>query len=143
VELDHPNFEFTPPADRRPTIPEPPPVKVIAVEDVYLGATTDESAKLDAFYVGLLKFERDKNEPGYVFKAENVRIRFTVTDPVKRDGMRVIGIEVPSLRDMELLLVDREIPFEKEPGLFVGQKTFLLQDPAGNWTRISETVGII
>ncbi len=143
MELENPSFEFVPKIDCRPTIPEPPPVRVIAVEDVSLAASTKESAKLDIFYVGLLRFERDTKEPGYVYRAENVRLRFVVDDSPRIDDMRVLGIEVPSLRDLELLLVDRQIEFLKESGLFVGQTTFLLQDPAGHWVRLSEVVRII
>ncbi len=143
MELEDPSFEFVPKIDRRRTIPEPPPVRVIAVEDVSLAATPKEAAKLDAFYVGLLRFERDDKELGMVYKAENVRLRFTVEDAPRKDDMRVLGIEVPSLRDLELLLVDRQIEFLKEPGLYVGQTTFLLQDPASHWVRLSEVVRII
>ena len=44
--------------DRRPRMPEPLPVKVLAVEDVRLPATAGLECRLDDFYVGLLGFER-------------------------------------------------------------------------------------
>jgi len=143
VELEQPNFEFKPPKDRRPIIPEPPPVKLVAVEDMTLTTAAADVGKLDAFYVELLRFERE-SASAIVYKAENARLRFELSeDAGPRDDMRAVGIDVPSLRDLELLLVDREIPFVKERGLFVGQMTFLLRDPAGNWVRIGEVVRII
>ncbi len=144
MELDQPDFEFTPPADRRPTIPEPPPVRLVAVEDVTLSATSAESAKLDAFYVGLLRFDRDVKESGIVYRAENARLRIEiVADDVPRDDMRALGVDVPSLRDLELLIVDRQIPFIKERGINVGQLNFLLQDPARNWIRLGQVLRIL
>jgi len=143
VELEKPSFDFIPKIDRRPTIPEPPPVRVIAVDDVSLAATAKEATKLDAFYVGLLKFERDEKDASFVYRAENVRLRFAIEESPPKDDMRVLGIEVPSLRDLELLLVDRQLEFIKEAGLFVGQTTFLLQDPAGHWLRLGEVRRIV
>ena len=143
MELEKPSFDFIPKIDRRPTIPEPPPVRVIAVDGVSLAATAKEATKLDAFYVGLLKFERDEKDAGFVYKAENVRLRFAIEESPPKDEMRVLGIEVPSLRDLELLLVDRQLEFIKEAGLFVGQTTFLLQDPAGQWLRLGEVRRIV
>jgi hypothetical protein len=49
---------FRAPGDRRPRMPEPLPVKVLAVEDVRLPATAGLESQLDDFYVGLLEFER-------------------------------------------------------------------------------------
>ena len=48
--------------DPRPTIPEPPPVRLIAVEDVVLLTPPGREALLDAFYVGLLRMEREDYE---------------------------------------------------------------------------------
>jgi hypothetical protein len=52
--------------------------------------------------------------------------------------MKPIGIDVPSLRLLEREFIDREIEFLKEKGIFAGQVTFLLRDPAGNWVQIGE-----
>jgi len=49
--------------DRRPTMPPPPPVRVVAVEDVVLIAAPGQERDLDAFYVGLLRFEREDVPP--------------------------------------------------------------------------------
>ena len=144
MELDKPDFDFAPPADRRPTMPEPPPVRRVAIEDVSLPATQAEIAKLDAFYIGLLRFERDGNASGIVYKAENARLHIRpVADDAPREEMRAMGVEVPSLRDLELLLVHREIPFIKERGIAVGHLKVLLQYPARNWLRLGEMTRIL
>jgi hypothetical protein len=44
--------------DRRPLIPEPPPVRLLAVEDVVIEAPAGTERELDALYVEVLKFER-------------------------------------------------------------------------------------
>jgi hypothetical protein len=49
---------FRAPDDRRARMPEPLPVRVLAVEDVRLPATAGLESQLDSFYVGLLGFER-------------------------------------------------------------------------------------
>jgi hypothetical protein len=46
-------------ADPRPRMPEPLPVRLIAVANVRLQATAGLELQLDAFYVGVLGFERD------------------------------------------------------------------------------------
>lgn len=45
-------------ADRRPPMPEPPPVRLVAVEDVSILAPSGVERELDALYVEVLKFER-------------------------------------------------------------------------------------
>lgn len=140
MDLEEPTIPFDrAPDDKRPKMPEPPPVRLVAVEDVTLETTAADAQKLDEFYVGLLRFERDEKAAGIVYKAENARLMFEVMEsPSTRDDMRAIGIEVPSLADLELLLVEREIPFNKERYLSPGHMTFLLRDPAGNWVRIGQ-----
>ena len=145
MELEKPSIEFPrAPEDKRLKVPEPPPVRLIAVEDVTLEATAADAGKLDDFYIGLLKFERDTKADGIVYKAENVRLQFIIQPaPALRDDLRAIGVEVPSLADMELLLMDRKMPFTKERSLVLGHMTFLLRDPAGNWLRIGQVKRIL
>ena len=50
---------------------------------------------------------------------------------------------MPSLADLELLLIERQIAFTKERTLMLGHTTFLLRDPAGNWLRIGEVKRIL
>ncbi|MDB5296317.1 MAG: hypothetical protein JWO31_2300 [Phycisphaerales bacterium] len=49
--------------DRRPTVPEPPPVRLVAVADVVLVTAPGRERELDAFYVGVLRFERADEPP--------------------------------------------------------------------------------
>jgi len=134
-----------PPADKRPHMPEPPPVRLTAVEDVRAIAPPGLEVLLDQFYIGLLLFERDeKANPGdVVYKAENVRLVFTIVEPpIERADMRPIGVEVPSLALIEHRVVEREIDYQRLRGLLAAQEALLLQDPAGNWVSVTESRGV-
>ena len=63
MELE-PGINFRPVHDRRPLIPEPPPVKLVTVEDARLPASAGLERELNAFYIDLLKFERDERTEG-------------------------------------------------------------------------------
>jgi hypothetical protein len=120
---------------------EPPPVRLVAVEDVRLPAPPGIDAELDAFYVGLWLFVRDIDEAGIVYIAENVRLRIEiVTDqkPIERETLRPQGLEIPSLAEAELKLVEAEHEYIRQRGLTPGQESLLLQDPAGNWIELFE-----
>ena len=58
MELEEPTTEFHPVIDNRARMPEPLPVRLVAIEDVRLPAPAKIEEKLDAFYVTLLQFER-------------------------------------------------------------------------------------
>src|SRR6476659_6918275 len=91
-----------PKKDKRPLIPEPLPVKLVAIEDVRLPAPAGREVELDAFYIGMWGFERDEKESDLVYRAENFRLRFDVLEPpISRDELRPVQIEVQSLRDAE------------------------------------------
>lgn len=98
------------PRDPRPHMPEPPPVRLVAIDDVSLPAASGVERDLDFFYVMLLGFEREDLDvkrpkpripvppaprnahrrsapevPGPIYRAENFRLRFqTVEPPVLR-----------------------------------------------------------
>ena len=57
-----PATSFRPAVDRRPRMPEPLPVKLVAVADVRLLSAAGLERRLDAFYVGLFGFERSPDE---------------------------------------------------------------------------------
>lgn len=95
--------------DRRPTMPVPPPVRVLAVEDVTLVAAPGREPALDAFYVGLLRFEREDAVPparrevepllgGDVPRVSAARVRGPL--PRLRDG----GLQGPVYRGENVLL---------------------------------------
>ena len=81
LELEPARSEYKPRPDHRPHMPEPPPVRLTAVEDVHVPAVVGLAPKLDEFYAGLLRFEREPAEAELVYRAENFRLRFDVTRP--------------------------------------------------------------
>jgi hypothetical protein len=140
MELEESSIEFKPVHDNRPHMPEPPPVRLVAVEDVHVPAASGVERELDAFYVDLLRFEREGNDEGaIVYKAENQRLCFDVLEPpIERDTMRPTGIEILNLVELQRILAEREAEFIFQKGLVPGQENILLQDPAGNWVQISQ-----
>ena len=135
-------------ADPRPRLPEPLPVRLVAVEDVRMPAPRGVDEKLDAFYIGLLGFERadgdgsagggdDPNE--LVYRAENFLLRFRLLDrPLAHETLRPQGIEVPDLLELEKKFMEAELEYTRERGITPGRETLLLLDPAGNWVEIGE-----
>ena len=127
-----------PAGDPRPRMAEPLPVRLLTVDDASLIAGAGLEKELDAFYVGLLGFERAEAQQGIAYQAENFRILFELVEPpVQRADMRALGIEVASLRETEARLIDAVIQYARQKGLNPGQESLLLQDPAGNWIELS------
>jgi hypothetical protein len=137
LELESPTREFKPAPDNRLRMPEPLPVRLIAVEDVILPAPAGTEAELDDFYVKLLQFERIASELSY--RADNFVLRFDVVEhPVAHDSLRATQIEVLSLADAEQKLIDSEVQYTRQRGVSPGQETLLLLDPGGNWIELIE-----
>ena len=127
-------------ADDRRRMDEPPPVRLVSIDDVRLPTPPGKADKLDDFYGRLLRFDVERS--GSVYRAENFRLRFQIvaeTKPIERDGVRPQGIEVPSLPDTERLLIDAEIDYIRERGLVPGQISLLVRDPAGNWVELFDS----
>ena len=142
LELE-PATGLTPRVDPRPRIDEPLPVKLVAVADVTMPAPAGAEVKLDAFYVGLLEFERVPPETQLNYRAENFTIRFQVHErPVEHENLRPQGIEVQSLADAELKLIEGEYAYVRQRGVLPGSETIVLRDPAGNWIELVELRGI-
>src|SRR3954453_16315082 len=98
MELEQPSFVFKPRIDRRPLIPEPLPVKLVKIDDAHLPAAAGREVELDAFYVGMLRFERLDVPETLAYRAENFDLLFDVLEPpLERDTLRPLGIEVLSL----------------------------------------------
>jgi len=154
------------PPDPRPSMPEPPPVRLMAVDDVRLPAASGVEKALDSFYVMLLGFEREdvvvkrptprialpagprarESEPsaeapsGPVYRSENFRLRFQMVEPpVAHPSLRPQGIEVRSISEAEAKLTEAEIEYSRERALVPGQESLLLRDPAGNWLALTES----
>jgi hypothetical protein len=126
-------------ADVRPSMPEPPPVRVVAVNDVRLPAAIGREKELDAFYVGVLSFVAGRSDSGALaFAAENVDLVFDVAEPpVNYENLAPTMLEVPSLRNLRARLLDNEIAYETMHGLMPGTEHILVRDPAGNLLAIS------
>ncbi len=139
MELEPSTGQFTPPTDRRPRMAPPPPVRLVAVDDVRLEARVGLEAELDAFYGKLLGFERLTEAGLPVYESENFRLRFDWLEGlIERDDFRMLGIAVPSLAEAEAKLVEAEIEYTRQRGLQPGQEMLILQDPAGNWLQLVE-----
>ena len=130
-------------ADPRPRLPEPLPVRLVAVEDVRMIAPRGSEDALDAFYVGFLGFDRYAG-PGagqgeLVFRAENFLLRFHfVGGPIVHQSLRPQGVEVLDLPELEKRFIEAELEYERLRGTTPGRETLLLLDPAGNWVEIGE-----
>ena len=142
MELEETSGEFVPQIDNRVRVPDPLPVRLVAVADVTLLAPPGIESALDALYAGLLRFERvppSADEP-LTYRAENFLLRFQVSgeQPVVHESLRPQGVEVESLRQTEHLLVDAQIEYTRQRGLMPGSEALLVLDPAGNWLEIVE-----
>jgi hypothetical protein len=131
---------FVPQQDRRPLLPEPPPVLLELVADAHLPAVNGSEKALDDFYIGLLQFERDEKSHGLVYKAENFRLMFDLSEtPAPRPDFRLLGIVVKSLSLLVEKLREAEIEFTEQRGLAPAEHCLILQDPVGNWLRIGQS----
>jgi len=118
-------------------MPEPLPVRLVSVADAALVAGAGLERDLDAFYVDLLRFERDADDASLIYHAENFRIIFDVLEPpIGRETMRPLGIEVLSLPEIEQKLIEAEIEYTRQKYLNPGLESLLLRDPAGNWVEL-------
>ena len=143
MELEPAPKVFRPIPDRRRYIPEPPPVKLLTLEDASLPAAAGLERQLDAFYVGLLGFERAAGSEWPVYRAENFSVTFDVLEPpVQREDYRALGIEVPSLADLEVKLIEAQAEYTRQRGLLPGEEHIVLLDPAGNWLEIVDRRGV-
>jgi hypothetical protein len=144
LELEPTPGEFKPRRDDRRHMPVPPPVRLVAVEDVHVPAAAGREIELDRFYLELLRFERDGAAEaragfGIVYRAENFRLWFDVQEPpVQRDDFRAAMIEVPELARVQKQLIEREYEFERQRGLTPANDQLVMLDPAGNWISVGE-----
>jgi hypothetical protein len=143
IELLEPTGFFRPRPDRRPRMEEPLPVKLVTIGHATLVTAAGLERQLDDFYAGLLGFQRTGPEHDIVYRSETFDLTFLVEEPpVRRDTLRALGVEVQSLQELELKLIDRQIPYTRQKSLTPGRESFLLMDPAGNWLEITESRAI-
>lgn len=126
------------PQDVRPKMPEPLPVRLVAVADVRLAGRPDSLAKLDGFYVDILGFVRESGDEGPVYRADNFRVLFQIRPDSPREDCRVVRVEVPSLAAAEQKLFAAGVEYTRLRGLVPGTECLTLTDPAGNWLEVVE-----
>jgi hypothetical protein len=138
MQLEEPSVPFKPVVDRRLRVPEPIPVRLIAVNDMRVDAGAGLELELDAFYVGVVGMQRVAGE-AIVYRAENFDLYIDVLEPpVVREDYRPVRAEVKSLAVMEGKLREVEVPYVRRKGLVPGEEALVLQDPAGNWVELTE-----
>ena len=139
MELEESRFTFKPDPDRRATVPEPLPVRLIAVSNVSANAVAGFEPQMDDFYVGVLLFQRSSDRSALVYHADNADLHFNVLEPpLVRDDLRPIVVEIPSLAAVEAALIDREVEFTWQKSIQPGSESILVQDPSGNWIEIAQ-----
>jgi hypothetical protein len=142
MELEPGNAEFQPVIDRRARVPEPLPVRLVAIADVRLPAPA--GVELNAFYVKLLGFERMQPLTELTYRADNFELHFEVHErPVMHDSLRALVTEIPSLREAEQKLIDGEYAYTRQRGTAPGTESLVLLDPAGNWLELVERREIV
>ncbi|MCS7033246.1 MAG: VOC family protein [Phycisphaerae bacterium] len=145
MELEPSRVEFTPVPDSRPTLPEPLPVRLVAIDNVRSVAIAGLEREMDQLYRSILQFERRANltlpdgRQVLVYAADNAELHFHVHEPVvERTDLRPLQIEVNSLAEAEQKLLEAGMEYTRQWGLTPGQESLLLQDPSGNWVEITE-----
>src|SRR5205814_9455356 len=138
IELEAPTG-IEPAPDRRPRMPQPLPVRIVAIEDVSLPVIAGLEVQLDDFYVRLLEFARDPDVRQLIYHADNFAIRFHVQELLPQRGeYRPLQIEVQSLLLAEQKLLEAKIEYIRQRTLTPGQESLALLDPAGNWVELVE-----
>lgn len=140
MELEPSANSYQPEVDRRPRVPEPLPVRLVTIDDARLVAAGGLEVQLDGFYVGVLGFVRKEGSGAALsYRAENFVLHIEVVEPpVLRADSRALGIEVASLTDLEMKLVEARLEYARQRGLLPGEESIVMTDPAGNWLEITE-----
>ena len=124
--------------DKRLKMPQPLPVRLIAVADVGLPGRAGCEGEMDRLYVGLLGMVRVELEGGVVYQTESFRLCFAMVEGlIVHETYRAAQIEVASLAELELRLVESEIEYTRQRGLTAGTECLVLMDPSGNWLEIT------
>ena len=101
---------------------EPSPLEMLATLEAKSGAAI--SNEIYAF--------KDKGD-------RDVALRFDLREhPVAHEDLRPQGIEIPSLAEAELKLIEGEYAYVRQRGVMPGTETIVLRDPAGNWVELIE-----
>ncbi|GIW75424.1 MAG: hypothetical protein KatS3mg104_0487 [Phycisphaerae bacterium] len=139
IELAPSSTPIPPQKDCRPFMPEPPVVRVEAIEDVTLDYVAGLETLMNAFYRDGLAFERidDPGLDGLTYKAENVLVRFRVVErPSEKPDLRPLMVQIPHFYDFVRMLTEQETEHEFQRGMTPGLDRVLLRDPSGNWVSV-------
>jgi len=139
IELADSQGRQLPPQDARPRMPEPLPVRLVAVNDVRMTARPEALPRLDGLYVDILGFVRHSSQGAPLYRADNFDLHFEVRSDRAREDCRVVQIEVPSLAAVERKLIDAGIEYTRIRGLVPSTESLVLSDPAGNWIELVES----
>jgi hypothetical protein len=143
MELDQPSEPFEPAPDGRPKIPEPLPVKLVAVADIRIKGTTGMRLAFDAFYIGVLGFGTVSQPEVWAYQAENFQLIVDgVEGLVERVDYRPVMVIAASLAAIVERLNEGEIAFEALRGIQAGQFSVRVLDPSGNGVEVSEEIRI-
>lgn len=144
LDLDPPIKPFNPAPDLRPRIPEPLPVKLVAVSDMRIKGTTGMRLAFDAFYRSVLGFGPVDDPETWAYQTENYQLIVEgVEGLVERLDYRPVQVIVTSLATIIERLDEREIAYERQRGLQVGLFSLRILDPSGNGVEVSEEIRIL
>ncbi len=140
VLLENSQGEFKPTIDRRARVPEPLPVRLMAIADVRLVAPAGVEREMDALYADILGFERMEPMTSLIYRADNFTLTFELQEgPIVHESLRATVVEIPSLGQTEHKLIEAEIPYTRQRSTAPGVESLVLLDPAGNWLELVES----
>ena len=145
-----PEMAVEPVHDLRPLIPVPPPVRVIAVEDVTLVAPAKCVGAIDHLMTVVLTLVKEEPmrqadvEAGAigVYQAENVRVVYLARDEPPPSPRHILQLELGDLRGLRQRLQDAEIEYELSKRLMPGDVRVAFLDVAGNPIEVLENRAI-
>jgi hypothetical protein len=132
-------------------IPEPPPVRVTAVEDVVLQAPAHLAPSIDRLMTVILPMVKELPiRPEYaklgalgVYLAENVRVIYLARDEPPPSPRHVLQLELADLRALRQRLQDAEIEYELSKRLMPGDVRVAFLDAAGNPIEVLENRAVL
>jgi hypothetical protein len=138
MELEPARGHFKPDKDDRPHMPQPPVVRLQVIEDMHLQTPAGLERDLDAFYVGLLRFERDVDDLERIaYRAERFRVVFEVVERMpEREDYRPVVCDLPDFAELLKGVEVRQIQFEWQQSIAPGMDRVLMRDPAGNFVSV-------
>lgn len=146
-----PEAALEPVHDLRPVMPEPPPVRVIAVENVTLVAPAKHARAIDHLMTAVLPLVKevptrqadvDAGAIG-VYQAENVRVVYLAREEPPPSPRHILQLELADLRGLRQRLQDAEIEYELSKRLMPGDVRVAFLDAAGNPIEVLENRAIL